>query len=168
MDALSNAAKALAQIPHRRKAMLLVSEGLPVSVEEIVTNLNASSAWQSLRDFIVTAQRHNVAVYTVDPCGLSLECSTDAQQNLRTLAENTGGFAVVNTNAPEESVERIVAENGTYYLLGYASPAVPNDGRHHRISVRTREANVAIRAREGYLSHVVPPGRRRPPLRWIS
>jgi VWFA-related protein len=152
MDALSNAARALAQIPHRRKAILLVSEGLPVGVEEIVTNLNASTAWQSLRDFIVTAQRHNVAVYTVDPCGLSLECSTDAQQNLRTLAENTGGFAVVNTNAPEESVERIVAENGTYYLLGYASPALPNDGRPHRITVRTREPGVDLRAREGYVS----------------
>jgi VWFA-related protein len=152
MDALSNAAKALAQIPHRRKAILLVSEGLPVSVEEIITNQSASGAWQALRDFLTTAQRHNVAVYPVDPCGLSLECSTDAQQNLRTLAEHTGGFAVVNTNAPEESVERIVAENGTYYLLGYASPALPNDGRHHRITVRMRESDVDIRARQGYLS----------------
>ena len=113
MDALSNAAAALAQIPHRRKAILLVSEGLPVSVEQIVSNPNASGAWDAMRDFLVTAQRHNVAVYTLDPCGLSVECSTAAQDNLRVLAEHTGGFAVVNTNAPEESVDRIVAENGT-------------------------------------------------------
>jgi hypothetical protein len=35
MDTLSNAAKALAQIPHRRKSMLFVSAGLPASVEQI-------------------------------------------------------------------------------------------------------------------------------------
>jgi VWFA-related protein len=152
MEALSNAASALAQIPHRRKAILLVSEGLPVSVEQIVSNPNASGAWDAMRDFLLTAQRFNVAVYTVDPCGLSLECSTAAQDNLRVLAEHTGGFAVVNTNAPEESVERIVAENGTYYLLGYSSPAAPNDGRRHRITVRIRERGLDIRAREGYVS----------------
>ena len=62
----------------------------------------------------------------------------------------TGGFAVTNTNAPEEAVDRMLAENGTYYLVGYYSPAPPNDGKHHRITVRTRVADVEIRAREGY------------------
>lgn len=152
MDAMSRAARALSEIPHRRKAMLLVSEGLPASVEEIVSNPNASGAWDSLRDFVLTAQRSNIAIYTVDPCGLSLDCSRPAQDNLRSLAENTGGFAVLNTNAPEASVERIVAENGTYYLLGYASAAPPNDGRRHRISVRTRVRDVVVRARDGYVA----------------
>jgi len=152
MDTLSNAAKALALIPHRRKAMLFVSEGLPVSVEQIISSPNAAGAWDGMRDFILTAQRSNVAVYPVDPCGLSTECSTAAQQNLRTLGELTGGFAVVNTNAPQDSVERIVAENGTYYLIGYSSPAAPNDGRRHRITVRTRVLDVEVRARDGYVS----------------
>ena len=152
MDTLGGAAKALADIPHRRKAILLVSEGLPVSVEQIISNPNAAGAWEGLRDFILTAQRSNVAVYPVDPCGLSTECSTDAQQNLRTLADSTGGFAVLNTNAPEDSVERIVDENGTYYLLGYSSPAAPNDGRRHRIKVRSRVPDVEVRARDGYVS----------------
>ena len=153
MDALSNAAKTLAFIPHRRKAVLLVSQGLPVSVEEIVTNQNAAGASQALRDFIVTAQRSNIAVYTMDPCGLDLDdgCNTSSRQNLESLAENTGGFAVTNTNAPERSVDRVVAENGTYYLLGYASPT-PNDGKRHRIRVRTRVPGVEVRARDGYYS----------------
>jgi VWFA-related protein len=151
-DTLSNAARALAQIPHRRKAMLFVSEGLPVSVDQIISNQYAAGAWAGMRDFILTAQRSNVAVYPVDPCGVSTECSTAAQQNLRTLAESTGGFAVLNTNAPQDSVERIVAENGTYYLLGYSSPAASNDGRRHRITVRTRVPDVEVRARDGYVS----------------
>ena len=153
MDALSNAAKTLAFIPHRRKAVLLVSQGLPVSVEEIVTNQNAGRRGQALRDFIVTAQRSNIAVYTMDPCGLDFDdgCNTSSRQNLQSLAETTGGFAVTNTNAPERSVDRVVAENGTYYLLGYTSPT-PNDGKRHRIRVRARVPGVDVRARDGYYS----------------
>jgi len=70
--------------------------------------------------------------------------------SLRYLAEATGGFAVTNTNAPEAGVDRMLAENGSYYLIGYHSPAPPNDGRHHRITVRTRVPEVEVRAREGY------------------
>ncbi len=54
----------------------------------------------------------------------------------------------------------MLAENGTYYLVGYYSPAQPNDGKHHRINVRTRVADVEIRAREGYDS----PGKAAKPL----
>jgi VWFA-related protein len=151
MDALGNAAKTLALIPHRRKAVLLVSQGLPVSVEQVVTNQNAAGAAQALRDFIVTAQRSHIAVYTMDPCGLDLDegCNTDSRQNLASLSENTGGFSVTNTNAPERSVDRVVAENGTYYLLGYAAPT-PNDGKRHRIRVRTRVPGIEVRARDSY------------------
>jgi hypothetical protein len=143
--------RGVAQRVHRRKAVLLVSQGLPASVEDIVTNQHAAGAAQALRDFIVTAQRSNIAVYPMDPCGLELDegCNTASRENLQSLAENTGGFAVTNTNAPERSVDRMVAENGTYYLLGYASPA-PNDGRRHRIRVRTRVPDVEVRARDGY------------------
>jgi VWFA-related protein len=154
METMSNAAKALAEIPHRRKAVMLVSQGLSMSLEEIITNPSAGVASQGMRDFIVTAQRSNVAIYTVDPCGLVLDqgCSNESRDNLRSIAEGTGGFAVLNTNAPERGVDRMVAENGTYYLLGYYSPAPPNDGRRHRIKVTARRPGVEIRAREGYVN----------------
>ncbi len=153
-DAMAGAAKALAEIPHRRKAVLLVSQGIPVSLEEIIANPNALGAFQGLRDFIVTAQRSNVAIYPVDPCGLSRDagCSIDTQENLRSIAEGTGGFAVLNTNAPERGVERMMAETGTYYLLAYYSPAPPNDGKRHRIKVKVDRAAVRVRAREGYVA----------------
>ena len=154
MDALRSAATGLALIPHRRKAVLLVTQGLPVSVEDIITNTNASDAFQALRDFILTAQRSNIAIYTMDPCGLDLDegCSTSSRQNLQLLAEATGGFSVTNTNAPERGVDRMIAETGTYYLIGYSSPAPPYDGKRHRIKVRTRESGHQVRAREGYIS----------------
>ena len=143
MTGLSNAARALATIPHRRKGVLLISQGS-----------GTGAAWDYVREFILTAQRSNVAVYTFDPCGLELDagCTRASRQSLRSIAELTGGFAVTNTNAPEEAVDRMLAENGTYYLVGYYSPAPPNDGKHHRITVRTRVAGVEIRAREGFNS----------------
>ena len=103
---------------------------------------NAGGAAQALRDFILTAQRSNIAVYTMDPCGLDLDdgCSTILTPEPADARRGTGGFAVTNTNAPERSVDRMVAENGTYYLLGYASPAPPYDGKRHRIKVRTQES----------------------------
>lgn len=154
METLSNAVKTLALIPHRRKAVLLVSQGLPASVEAIISNANAGAAWQSMRDFILTAQRSNVSIYPIDPCGLALDdgCSTASRDNLRSLAEETGGFAVTNTNAPETGVDRMMAESGTYYLIGYYSPAPENDGKRHRIQVRSRAPGVEIRARSGYIS----------------
>ena len=102
-----------------------------------------------------------MAVYTVDPCGLELNrnCNRDSRQNLRSIAEMTGGFATINTNAPEAAVDRILAESGIYYLIGYNSPAAANDGKHHRIKVRTRVPEVEIRAREGYDAPTGPPKR---------
>ncbi|MEP6592855.1 MAG: VWA domain-containing protein [Acidobacteriota bacterium] len=153
-DALSNAAKALATIPHRRKAMLLVSQGLPVSLDELMDNRRASSAAQTAADFILTAQRSNIAVYTVDPCGLedSFNCTPEQRNNLRGIAEGTGGFAVLNTNDPAAGVDRMVEENGVYYLIGYRSPAPPNNGKRHRITVRTRSSDYKVRVRQGYVA----------------
>jgi hypothetical protein len=152
MAGLSTAARALATIPHRRKGVLLISQGFPATLEEIIRNPIIGAAYEAVHEFMLTAQRSNVAVYTVDPCGLEVDagCTRQSRQSLRTIAEVTGGFAVTNTNAPEAAVDRLLAENGTYYLVGYYSPAPPNDGKHHRIRVVTRVADVEIRGREGY------------------
>ena len=152
MAGLRTAARALSTITHRRKGVLLISQGYPATADEMMRNLGMSNAYESIREFLLTAQRSNVAIYTVDPCGLEADpgCTRDSRQNLRTIAEVTGGFAVVNTNAPGAGVDRMLAENGSYYLIGYNSPARPNDGKHHRITVRTRVPDVEVRAREGY------------------
>jgi VWFA-related protein len=152
MAGLTAAARALGTIHHRRKGVLLISQGFPAPLEAIIRDPRVGAAWESVREFILTAQRNNVAVYTVDPCGLEANagCNSMSRQNLRTVAEETSGFAVVNTNAPDAAIDRMLAENGTYYLVGYNSPAPPNDGKHHGITVRTRVPNVEIRARRGY------------------
>jgi VWFA-related protein len=74
------------------------------------------------------------------------------QDSLRMLAEGTGGFAAVDTNSFAEAFDRITDANSRYYLLGYAPPAHPRDGRFHRIEVRTKRPGLTVVARRGYPS----------------
>jgi VWFA-related protein len=74
------------------------------------------------------------------------------RDSLRTLAEGTGGFAATDTNSFVEAYERITDANSRYYLLGYARPAHPRDGRFHRIEVRTKRPGLTVVARRGYPS----------------
>ena len=74
------------------------------------------------------------------------------QDSLRTLADSTGGFAAVDTNSFAEAFSRIIDANSRYYLLGYAPPAHPRDGRFHRIEVRVKRPGLRVAARRGYPS----------------
>lgn len=68
---------------------------------------------------------------------------------LRSVAEQTGGLALVNTNSFADGFERIVEDNSTYYLLGYNTPP-KYDGRFHEITVRVKRPGLEVRARKGY------------------
>ena len=75
-----------------------------------------------------------------------------SQDSLRTLSEETGGFAAVNTNDLGSAFDRIVAANSHYYVLGYYPPPHPQDGRFHRIDVRMKRSGLRVSARKGYAS----------------
>lgn len=74
------------------------------------------------------------------------------QDSLRTMADSTGGFAAVDTNSFAEAFDRITDANSRYYLLGYAPPTHPRDGRFHRIEVRVKRPGLTAVARRGYPS----------------
>ena len=74
---------------------------------------------------------------------------------LRTLAEETGGFAAVNTNALGAAFSRIVDANSRYYVLGYYLRLThARDGRFHRIDVlaETPRPDRAFPHAKGYAS----------------
>jgi hypothetical protein len=71
---------------------------------------------------------------------------------LRTIADNTDGVAVVNTNDLSTALKRVVADLSSYYLLGYYSTNAKLDGRFRAIKVRVKRAGVQVRARRGYLA----------------
>jgi hypothetical protein len=72
--------------------------------------------------------------------------------SLKTLAEETGGFAAVNKNALEPTFDRIVESNSRYYVMGYYPPTHPRDGRFHKIEVRVKRPGFKVTARKGYAS----------------
>jgi VWFA-related protein len=84
------------------------------------------------------AQRANVAFYPIDPRGLiagGMDAATRTQiayadwrdyfqttiSTLQVLAEETGGFAVVNTNDFEKGIRRIDSDTSDFYQIGYIS-----------------------------------------------
>jgi len=118
-----------------------------------------------LRELYDTANRNNVAIYTVDPRGLPVfefdinervGGQTDAkylsstQDTLRALAENTDGRAIVNRNDLAAGMKQITRDSSAYYLVGYNSSQAPSDGKFHEIRVKVKRPGVQVRARRGY------------------
>ncbi len=110
------------------------------------------------------ANRVNAAIYTLDPRGVvGITTAVDqvdptemrahiskTQSSLRTLAEATGGFAVINDNAYDGALKRIDAETSDYYILGYyASNPDPNH-RNRSVAVKTVRPGVEVASRGWY------------------
>ncbi len=69
-----------------------------------------------------------------------------------TLASDTGGFTIRNTNAPEKEMHRIVRESSVYYLLGYYPGNKDADGKFRKIKVKVNRKGLKVRARKGYFA----------------
>lgn len=75
-----------------------------------------------------------------------------SQDSLRTLADETNGFAALNANDVGSVFERIVSANSAYYVLAYYPPSSRRDGKFHRIDVRLSRPGLTVRARRGYVA----------------
>ncbi len=176
LDTLAAAARWLGSVPARRKALLFVSEGVDYDVHNVFENKDASSVVAASRDAIAAAARGNVTIYGIDPRGLtlgddgievaslpedtSLNLGTSSmlaevqrsQDSLRTLSDETGGFAVVNANDLRGGFDRIVRENSRYYLLAYEPTNTRRDGRFRKVEVRVKRPGLRVEARRGYVA----------------
>ena len=119
------------------------------------------------------ANRANTTIYTIDPRGLvgplpDIDENVDPQQwndfvrksqdSLRTLAEETGGIAVVNTNDFTKALKRVDAETSDYYVLGYYSKNPDILKRRRTVDVRVTRAGLSVWARKEYvLKPSLPP-----------
>jgi VWFA-related protein len=146
-----------------RKAVILVSEGFVYDPNE-----------SGHRKVVEAARRANAALYFIDTRGLAdlpgfygaqfgeridekdvLSAIADTTQDAEgaaTLARDTGGFVVAQTNDLETGIVRIASESRSFYLLGYSPGNVPRDGRFRKIEVRVRRKDAVVRARRGYFA----------------
>ena len=181
LDSLKNFAQVLENVRGRRKALVLFSEGIDYDITDPFNNRDATTVMNATQDAIAAATRANVSFYGIDVRGLgagfdtaieiqsfpddpSLGLNNSAllnevrlgQDSLRVLSDETGGFAVVNNNDVAGAFERLVAENSSYYVMGYYPANERRDGRFRRIEVRVNRPGLTVRARRGY---VAPRGR---------
>jgi VWFA-related protein len=176
LDALKGISDWVAAIRGRRKAIVFLSEGIDYDTYDF-NNRDSSTIINSMRDVIASATRSNVSIYAVDPRGLttmgdtSILASGDfpadpqrnlsmqsfqdelriSQDSLRSLADETGGYAAVNMNDFKGAWERVVKDNSAYYVLGYYPKNDKRDGRFRKIEVKLRNHDgLEVRSRKGY------------------
>ena len=117
-----------------------------------------------LREVFTAANRANCAIYALDPRGLAAfefdidqgvgqqldKASLDAGlDTLRTLADETDGRAIINSNDLVKGLAQMVKDASSYYLLGYTASS-PTDGKFKQIRVRVKKPGLQVRARKGY------------------
>jgi hypothetical protein len=164
IDALQQLIQAQAKLPGR-KTVIYFSEGLIVPPEQP----------ERLRAVVSAANRANIAFYTVDPSGLDTMSRvrlssmttrainavdqggaavkpTNYQDNLRTLAEDTGGFAIDNTNDARVPLRHAMEEVRAHYEAAYAPTSSNYDGHFRTIEVRVHRPGIHLQSRKGYFA----------------
>lgn len=166
LDTLQTLAAGLGRLPGRKTVVFLTS------------GFYINEGWARLSDVVGRAARGRVVFYTIDASGLDRTAAgrtvRDGQlseTDMRPLAAfdtwedapnsvavDSGGLVLRNTNDFAGAFVEIARDTSTYYVLGY-TPTVPPDGTFRRITIRVRRPNVTVRARQGYVAEAraVPP-----------
>ncbi len=204
LETLSYLATFAGNIHNRRKAIVMVGEGVDYDLgkNDQITGVREVQGDQEptggsmqdngvprrelrdrLREFVNAANRANVTLYAFDPTvytqggddlvdipslpggdydkfgqenlqGPRLQDDLiAAQDNLRTLSTETGGFAVTGSlKAAANAFQRVRDENSHYYLLGYYPTNDKRDGKFRKIEVRVKRPGVEVQARRGYVA----------------
>ena len=149
-----------------RKSLILVSEGFIYD-----PNLD------EFKEVIQASRRANVAIYFLDTRGLegtsmyftaefgppldnrdigaAMTENLEASEGAESLASDSGGFSVKNTNDLTNGVKRIADESRNYYLLGYHPTNTASDGRFRKIEVKVAgKGGLKVRARRGYYARL--------------
>ena len=167
LAALQDAARKLGQYPEK-KALIYLSSGIQKSGVDNQSQLRAT---------VNTAIRANVAFYPIDARGLSaLVPGGDAtqagaagnglyngsgqrsqrdnfnnqQETLASLAIDTGGKALLDSNDLTSGIRQVQQDFSSYYVLSYVSTNTAQDGRYRRIQVKLAPKAAELRAKLDY------------------
>jgi VWFA-related protein len=136
----------------------------PFSMQRQGNVFHEADLVSELAELTRAANRANATIYTIDPRGLvggpDLDENIDmvewqdyvrsSQDSLRTLAELTGGFAVVNQNDFDRALKRIDADSSDYYVIGYYSSNPDPTKKRRKIEVKVKREGLNVRYRTEY------------------
>lgn len=152
----------MATLPFGRKAVILVSQDIPVDPFVVIDSRPGrlggifSEVEPDFIEALSFATRNNIAIYPIDPAGLTTDFGglegLETRTRLSGLAAVTGGFSLIGSNNYAGAFERLVRENSTYYVLGFNSAEERRDGRYTRIEVRVKRPGLQVRTVDGYVA----------------
>jgi len=147
VTAVSSTMRSL-DVPGGRKVLLLVAGDWPVGSFRLAgQGIGLRPDWNILDALVDTA---NVLGYTVYPVDQQTRPSLMRWQNLRQLAEQTGGRAYV-AGANLRALRHVSEDVANYYWLGFV-PDYRRDDRAHDVRVELRRpGGLRVRARSGYV-----------------
>jgi Ca-activated chloride channel family protein len=141
-DAIVDAARALSTRPEKRKAIIVLSDGLD-------TSSKASS-----EKAVESALAIGATIYAVDMSateGGSLRNNQSATV-LRSFAEKTGGRFVATPGGPalRDAFANIADELGHQYTLAYRPLNQIRDGKWRKLEVKISRGDLVVRTRKAY------------------
>jgi VWFA-related protein len=176
LGAMDYVVRGMSELPGR-KSILLLSEGFKLYQEDALGFKEGGRVLNAIKKLVDSANRASVVIYTMDARGMTYTGLTaaddtsgrgpeqvqkeladralrliDTQAGLKTLAEETGGLAITNTNDLSNGIRRIL-DDQSYYLLAY----VPDDATFdpakrpfNRIEIKVTRPGLNVRYRNGF------------------
>jgi len=168
LGAISFVVRGLRDLPGR-KSVILLSDGFRINSRNGDDNTTAQ-VLQSLRQLVELANRSSVVIYSIDAKGLqtlapgasvggvpSASSHSDAMRSAQEalegpsfLAEQTGGFVVVNTNDLNIGIQEALYDQRSYYLIGFDPGDEKFDRGYHSIKVKVDRPGLNVRTRSGF------------------
>lgn len=152
-DAIAGAGRVLSERGGPRRAIVVLTDGADNNSRLTPAQVSAISSAIDVPVYVF------VTVSPMDRSGASVvdEKGLDAmlQGPLGDLARWTGGdiFAVFNPATTNAAAEQVVSELRQQYLIAFSPGTAPG---WHAIDVRTRQKNLIVRARSGYVVPASP------------
>lgn len=141
-DAIFNGAKALADRPEKRKAIVVLSDGLDTS-----SNTTSEKALE-------TALGVGATIYAVDMSSTDYRHARGLQTSamLKHFSERTGGRFVSTPGGPmlREAFANIADELGHQYTVAYRPINRNRDGKWRKLEVQLSKKDLIVRTRKAY------------------
>jgi Ca-activated chloride channel family protein len=141
-DAIVDAAKALAARPEKRKAIIVLSDGMD-------TYSKASSEKAVESALAIGASIYAVDMSAAEGAGFNNRQSAAV---LKSFAEKSGGRFVTTPGGPalRDAFASIAEELGHQYTIAFRPLNPFRDGKWHKLDVKTTRSDLVVRTRKAY------------------